>query len=50
MNVRQMSDTQLGLILMGLRAIYVADSEPTRLAMIVRIEGELSARGLKLAA
>ena len=50
MNFRQMTNEQIGLILMGLRAIYVADSAKTLAKLIEGCEAELAARGARLAA
>ena len=48
MNFRQMTDEQIGLILHGLRAIYVHDSEESRIKLIASCEAALSARGKSL--
>lgn len=45
MNFRQMTDEQLGLIILGLRAIYVHDSEASRVKMLEAAEGALALRG-----
>lgn len=50
MNFRQMKTNEIGLLLKGLQTIYVADEEKTRAKLIKQLEGELSARGLKLVA
>jgi hypothetical protein len=50
MNFRQMTDEQIALILMGLRSIYVHDSEETRLKLMKACETALSSRGKSLAA
>jgi hypothetical protein len=50
MNFRQMTDEQLALILTGLRAIYVHDSEGVRAKLIADCEAALAARGKSLAA
>jgi hypothetical protein len=50
MNFRQMTDEQIALILMGLRAIYVHESEPARADLIAKCEAALSSRGKSLAA
>jgi len=50
MNFRQMSDDQIALILMGLRAIYVEDQKVLRQKMEDACVAELAARGKRLAA
>jgi len=49
MNFRQMTDEQIGLILMGLRTIYVQESEEARAKLIEACEGALASRGKSLA-
>ena len=50
MNFRQMTDEQIGLILLGLRSIYVHDSRETLAKMVADCEGALASRGKALAA
>lgn len=49
MSVNQMTDEQISLILMGLRSIYVHESEQARAKLIKKCEDALAARGLALA-
>jgi hypothetical protein len=42
---RDLKDNECALLLHGLRAIYVADDEKTRLSLIQKLEGELASRG-----
>lgn len=49
MNFRQMTDEQIGLILLGLRTVYVHDSEATRQKLITDCTEALAARGKRLA-
>lgn len=50
MKFRQMKTEELALLLHGLRAIFVADSEDARQKLMAKIESELSIRGCALAA
>lgn len=49
MNTRQLKINEVGLLLLGLDTIYVADLEETRLKLIKQLEGELASRGARLA-
>lgn len=50
MNFRQMTDEQIAIILMGLRTVYVHESEDCRIDLIDKCEAALAARGKSLAA
>lgn len=49
MNFRQTSDVKIGLLLHGLRAIYVEENEKERQELIEQCETALASRGKKLA-
>jgi hypothetical protein len=48
MNISQMTNEELGLILTGLRSIFVEELEGLREEMIEKFEAKLSERGLKV--
>ena len=48
MNMRQMKTNEIGLLLLGLRTIYVHDQEEARQKLMKAMEGELAARGVSL--
>lgn len=50
MNFRQMKDDEIGLILHGLRSVYVQDIEPVRERLIAACESALAGRGKSLPA
>lgn len=51
MQIQQAKAEELGLIITGLRTIYVAEQEPLRKRLLEQMETELSTRyGLKLRA
>ena len=50
MNFRQMTDEQIAIILHGLRAVYVEESEDCRNNLIEKCEAALATRGKSLAA
>lgn len=44
MQIQQITETELGLLITGLRAIYVADVESVRRKLAIQLENEMSTR------
>lgn len=44
MQISQTTETELSLLITGLRAIHVADAEVTRKKLAIQLENELSTR------
>lgn len=44
MQISQVNETELSLLITGLRSIYIADVEPVRLKLAQQLENELSTR------
>jgi hypothetical protein len=45
---RQLKTKEVALLLLGLRAVYVADCEEEQAKLVKLLEGELAARGVSL--
>lgn len=48
MDLRTLKNEELGLLLMGLDAIFVADQEPVRVQLMKSIRDELAVRGVRV--
>jgi len=44
MQIQHVTETELGLLITGIRAIHVMDCEPTRRKLAIQLETELSSR------
>jgi len=48
MQISRVTETELGLLITGLRAIHVADAEATRKTLAVQLEHEMATRFNKM--
>ena len=44
MQIQQVNQIELGLLIAGIRSIYIADCEPARLKLAIQLENEMSTR------